>query len=218
MGSLVRACITGCAAAPVQDGRAGAALTIAPTRLLLAAGLLLGTACGASTSPTEALTGLQYLLVRIDSDSLPVVAYATPPDTTFLTYEFVSLRDDGIAAFVREHRTVSPGAAARTERIEFNYRWTRSGEATIMLSPGFVCFAAPCGISLTGTVTDSTLRLVQSEPVTRVFHYMRLPAADLTTTGLWSGGTRASSHALESVRDHAHLEGTVDRVGAQSRF
>lgn len=112
-------------------------MTIAPTRLLLAASLLWGTACGASTSPTAALTGLQYLLVRIDSDSLPVVVFTAPPDTTFLTYEFVSLRDDGIAAFVREYRTVSPGAAARAGRMEFSYRWMRSSEASITLSPGW---------------------------------------------------------------------------------
>ena len=122
------------------------------------------------------------MLLRIDSASLPVVAHTTPPDTTFLTHEFVTLRDDGVAAFVREYRTVSPGTAARTGRMEFGYRWTRAGEADITISPGFVCFAAPCGISLSGIVTDSTLRLVQSEPATRVFHYMRLPAADGTTT------------------------------------
>ena len=134
-------------------------------------------ACESDTAPTASPTGPQYRLIRIDSAVLPLVAYVTPPDTTFLTTEVVTLRDDGMAAFVREYRTVSAGSAARTGRMEFGLRWARSGTETITMSQGVVCVTAPCGVTLTGLVTDSTLQLVQSEPVTRVFYYERLTAA-----------------------------------------
>ena len=136
--------------------------------------LVVVAACEDGTAPTASPVEPRYGLLRIDSLVLPVLAFVSGPDTTFLATEVVTLREDHIAAFVREYRTVGVGVPSRTGRMEFSLAYVRSN-GTITMDDGLMCFTTPCPRNaLAGPITDSTMQLVQSDAPSRVFRYGRL--------------------------------------------